>query len=91
MEDGTVVDHDCRKTIKLICGMEGKIVVAYGRLPSPPRKSVSSTNRRIRSKQRLKPYFVLNFENVLHCLGCINPQVCLTAKTQLNIIILHKN
>ena len=33
MEDCTVVAYDCRKTKNLICGMEGKIVVAYGRLP----------------------------------------------------------
>jgi len=35
MEDRTVVAHGCRKTKKLICGMKGKNVVAYGRLPSP--------------------------------------------------------
>jgi len=35
MEDRTVVAHGCRKTKKIICGMEGKIVEAYGRLPSP--------------------------------------------------------
>jgi len=35
MEDSTVVAHNCRKTKKLIYGMEGENVVAYGRLPSP--------------------------------------------------------
>ena len=30
-----VVAYGCRKTKKLICGMEGKHVVTYGRLPSP--------------------------------------------------------
>jgi len=35
MEDRTVVDHGCRKTQKIICGMEGESVVAYGRLPFP--------------------------------------------------------
>jgi len=35
MEDRTVVAHGCRKTKKIICGMEGENVVAYGRLPSP--------------------------------------------------------
>ena len=29
-----VVDHGCRKTKKIICGMEGENFVAYGRLPS---------------------------------------------------------
>ena len=28
-----VVAHGCRKTKKLICGTEGEIVVAHGRLP----------------------------------------------------------
>ena len=27
--------HGCRETKKLICGMEGKNVAAFGRLPSP--------------------------------------------------------
>ena len=35
MEDRTVVAYDCRKTKKLICGMKGENVVAYGRLPFP--------------------------------------------------------
>jgi len=30
-----VVARGCRKRKKLICGMEGEIVVAHGRLPSP--------------------------------------------------------
>ena len=30
-----VVTHGCRKTKKLICGTEGEIVVAHGRLPFP--------------------------------------------------------
>jgi len=38
MEDRTVVAHGCRKT-KQICGMEGKNVAAYGRLPSPTQPS----------------------------------------------------
>jgi len=29
------VAHGCRKRKKLICGPEGEIVVAHGRLPSP--------------------------------------------------------
>ena len=33
IEDRTVVAYCCRKTKKLICGMEGENVVAYGRLP----------------------------------------------------------
>ena len=33
MKDRTVVASDCRK--KLICGMERKNIVAYGRLPPP--------------------------------------------------------
>ena len=33
MEDRLVVAHNCRKTNKIICGMEGENVVAYGRLP----------------------------------------------------------
>ena len=35
MEDRIVVAHGCRKTERLICGIEGENVVAYGRLPSP--------------------------------------------------------
>ena len=35
MEDHTIVAYGGRKTKKLICGMEGENVVAYGRLPSP--------------------------------------------------------
>jgi len=35
MKDRTVVAHSCRRTKKIICGMEGENVVAYGRLPSP--------------------------------------------------------
>ena len=35
MENRRVVAQGCRKTRKLICGMEGKKVVAYGRAPSP--------------------------------------------------------
>ena len=35
MEDLTVVAHDYWKTKKIICGMEGENVVAYGRMPSP--------------------------------------------------------
>jgi len=35
MEDRTDVAHGCRKTKKLICGMEGENVMAYCRLPSP--------------------------------------------------------
>ena len=38
MKDRTVVAHACQKT-KLICGMEGENVVAYGRLPSPARRA----------------------------------------------------
>jgi len=30
-----IVAHGCRKTKKLICGMEGEILVAHGRMPSP--------------------------------------------------------
>ena len=30
-----MVAHGCRKRKKLICGTEGEIVVAHGRLPSP--------------------------------------------------------
>jgi len=30
-----VVAHGCRKRKKLICGTEGEIVAAHGRLPSP--------------------------------------------------------
>jgi len=43
MEDLTVVAHDYWKTKKIICGMEGENVVAYGRLPSPalPTKGIS--------------------------------------------------
>jgi len=32
-----MVAHGCRKRKKLICGTEGVIVVAHGRLPSPAR------------------------------------------------------
>ena len=35
MEDQTVLAYGCRKTNKLICGMERKNVMAYGRLPLP--------------------------------------------------------
>ena len=35
MEDRTIVAHGCRKTKNMICGIEGKNVVAYGCLPSP--------------------------------------------------------
>jgi len=35
MEERTVVAHGCRKRKKLICGMEGKNVVAYGPSPIP--------------------------------------------------------
>jgi len=44
MEYRTVVAHGCRrKRKKLIRGMEGENVVAYGRLPSPalPTKGIS--------------------------------------------------
>ena len=34
MEDRTVLSHGCRKTNKLICGMEGENVMAYGLLPA---------------------------------------------------------
>ena len=34
-KDRTVVAYGCRKRKKLICGLEGKNVVAFGRLPSP--------------------------------------------------------
>ena len=34
MEESTFVTHGCRNTKKLKCGMEGKNVVVYGRLPS---------------------------------------------------------
>ena len=34
-EEEIVVAHGCRKRKKLICGPEGEIVVAHGRLPSP--------------------------------------------------------
>ena len=37
MEDRTIVAHGCRKTKKLICGMEEKNGVANGRLPAPAR------------------------------------------------------
>ena len=37
MEDRMVVAYGCRNTIKLLCGIEGTDVVAYGRLPSPAR------------------------------------------------------
>ena len=33
MEDRMVLAYGCRKSKKLICGMGGKNVVAYGRLP----------------------------------------------------------
>ena len=42
MEDRTVVAYGCRKTNNLICGMEGKHVVAYARLPSLPRLTAES-------------------------------------------------
>ena len=32
---GIVVAHGCQKRKKLICGPEGELVVAHGRLPSP--------------------------------------------------------
>ena len=32
-----VVAYGCRNTKKLLCGIEGKDVVAYGRLSSPAR------------------------------------------------------
>ena len=35
MEDRTVVAHGSRKRKKIIVGMKGENVVAYGRLPSP--------------------------------------------------------
>ena len=35
MEDGAVVAHACSKTKMIISGMEGKNVVACGRLPYP--------------------------------------------------------
>ena len=34
-EGEIVVTHCCRKRKKLICGVEGEIVVAHGRLPPP--------------------------------------------------------
>ena len=37
MEDRKVVAHSSRKTKKLICGMEVKNVVAFGRLSFPAR------------------------------------------------------
>ena len=38
-EEEIVVAHSCRKRKKLICGTEGEIVVAHGRLPSPALKA----------------------------------------------------
>ena len=35
LEDRTVVAYSLRKTKKIICGMVGESVVAFGRLPSP--------------------------------------------------------
>ena len=35
MDDRTVVAHGCRKTKKIICGMEVENVVAYGRCLPP--------------------------------------------------------
>ena len=34
-----LVTHGCRKRKKLICGTEGEIVVAHGRLPSPAHRN----------------------------------------------------
>ena len=36
MEDRTVEARGCRKTKRLLSGMEGKIVAYHVRLPSPP-------------------------------------------------------
>ena len=38
-EGEIVVAHFCRKRKKLICGTEGDIMVAQGRLPSPAHPS----------------------------------------------------
>ena len=37
MEREIVVAHGCQKRKNLICGTEGEMVVAHGRLPSPAR------------------------------------------------------
>jgi len=37
MEDLTVLAYGCRKTKKLLCGIEVENVVAYDRLPFPAR------------------------------------------------------
>ena len=39
MEDRTVVAHGCRKTKKIVFGMEWQNVVDNGRLPSPTRRT----------------------------------------------------
>ena len=44
-EDQTVVDYDFRKTKKLICGMEGKKIVAYGCLTTPAPTSHQYTEK----------------------------------------------
>ena len=37
MDDRNVVAYGCRKTKKIVCGMEEENNVAYGRLPSSGR------------------------------------------------------
>ena len=45
MEGEIVVAHGCRKRKKLICGPEGEIVVAYGRLPFSARVTISVSHK----------------------------------------------
>jgi len=44
LKNHTLKAHCCRKRKKLICGTEGEIVVAHGRLPSLARTTVCSQN-----------------------------------------------
>ena len=39
-EEEIVVANGCRKRKKLICGMEGEIVAAHGRLPFPAQHTI---------------------------------------------------
>ena len=51
-----MVAHGCRKRKKLICGPEGEIVVAHGRLPSPARL----TPKQARNVFNVVPKHLLN-------------------------------
>ena len=57
-----MVAHGCRKRKKLICGTEGEIVMAHGRLPSPLLREthrISLFNVALKSRLRFRIFYQL--------------------------------